>query len=160
MSINIGCISDTHIPIRASHIPEKIYDILNDENVKFIFFAGDLVTLKVVDDLESNTNAEEIFVVRGNMDKYEVKQKFPQIIEFELLGHLIKMAHKLHHISLKDNEVHLAIYGHTHKAKIGEKENTILFNPGSGTGSGFFTNRSIGIIQITKEKILPSIKKF
>ncbi|MHA1378252.1 MAG: metallophosphoesterase family protein [Candidatus Helarchaeota archaeon] len=160
MVINIGCISDTHVPTRASRIPEKVYEIFNEESVKIIFFAGDLVTLKIIDALESNTNAEEILIVSGNMDKYEVKKKYPKTIEYEILGYTIKMAHKLHDIQIKGDKVHLAIYGHTHKNKIHEKGRTILINPGSGTGSGFLSDRSVGIVQITEKKIIPSIKKF
>lgn len=160
MSVKIGCIADTHIPTRASKIPEKLYETFNLEEVNFIFFAGDLVTLKVIDDLEMNTNAEKIVVVYGNMDKYEVKKKFQQVEEFEILGHTIKMAHKLNHIPLKENEVSLAIYGHTHRNKIGKKGKIILINPGSGTGSGIFTSRSVGIVHITKENILPTIVQF
>ncbi len=160
MSVKIGCIADTHVPSRALKIPEKLYETFNLEDVKFIFFAGDLVTLKVIYDLEMNTNAEKIIVVHGNMDKYEVKKKFKQLEEFEILGHAIKMAHKLNHIPLKENEVNLAIYGHTHRKKISNKGKIILLNPGSGTGSGIFTARSLGIVHITKEKILPTIIQF
>ena len=160
MSIKIGCIADTHVPTRTSRIPEKVFEIFNLEEVKFIFFAGDLVTLNVIEDLQSKTNVEKIITVQGNMDKYEVKKKLPKIAEFEILGHSIKMAHKLNHIPLKESNVHLGIYGHTHKEKISNKGNTILLNPGSGTGSGFFTARSVGIVHIIKEKILPTTVKF
>ena len=159
MYVKIGCIADTHVPTRASKLPVKVSEIFNKEEVKYIFFAGDLVTLKVIDDLESNTNAE-IIVVQGNMDRYEVKKKFPKVEELEILGYNIKMAHKLNHIPLKESQVNLAIYGHTHRQKIGIKGKTILFNPGSGTGSGFLNARTIGIVHITKEQILPTIIKF
>ena len=93
------------------------------------------------------------------MDKYEVKNKFPKLAELEILGKKIKMAHKLNHIPLIENEVNLAIYGHTHRQKISKKGNILLINPGSGTGSGLFTNKSVGIVHITKENILPTIVK-
>ena len=160
MSVKIGCIADTHIPTRASKIPEKLYETFNLEEVKFIFFAGDLVILNVIDDLEMNTNAEKIIVVHGNMDKYEVKKKFPKLEEFEILGHNIKMSHKLKNIPLKETEVDLAIYGHTHRNKISKKGNVVLFNPGSGTGSGFLNARTVGIVHFTKNKILPTVVKF
>ena len=160
MSISIGCVSDTHVPTRASRIPDKLYEILNQESVKFIFLAGDLVNLNVIDDLESNTKAEEVIAVHGNMDRYEVKSKLPKLTEFEVLGHAILMAHKVKHIPLKEKEVSLAIYGHTHRNKISKKGRTVLINPGSGTGAGIFTARSIGIVTITKEDILPRIIKF
>ncbi|MFX1450465.1 MAG: metallophosphoesterase family protein [Promethearchaeota archaeon] len=160
MSVKIGCVADTHIPTRASKIPEKLYETFNSEEIKFIFFAGDLVTLQVIDDLEMHTNVEKIIVVHGNMDKYEVKKKFPQLEEIEILGQTIKMAHKLNHIPIKETKVNLAIYGHTHKHRISQKGHIKLVNPGSGTGSGIFTARSVGIVHITKENILPKIVQF
>lgn len=159
-SVKIGCISDTHIPTRASRIPEKVYEIFNLEKVKIIFFAGDLVTLKVIYDLESYINPEKIIAVQGNMDRYEVKQKYPEIVDFEILGHKIKMIHKLKDSLFKESGIKLIIFGHTHKDKIDKKGDILLLNPGSGTGSGLFTARSLGLINITEENILPTIAKF
>ena len=133
--------------------------MFKENDIKYIFFAGDLVTLKVVEDLEANTSAE-IICVYGNMDKHEVKKKYPRVAEAEILGYKIKMAHMLHLIPYKKENLDIVIHGHTHKEEVSQYGKTVLINPGSGTGAGNYRARSIALVYLSKAGITTTIKKF
>ena len=60
----IGLISDTHIPDRAKEIPQKVIDAFKD--VDLILHAGDLTSMKVIEELEK---IAPTIVIQGNMDR-------------------------------------------------------------------------------------------
>ena len=60
----IGLISDTHIPDRAKEIPQKVFDAFSE--VDLILHAGDLTSLKVIEDLEK---IAPVMAIQGNMDR-------------------------------------------------------------------------------------------
>lgn len=132
----IGVISDTHIPERASEIPEITFEIFKD--VEMIFHAGDLVSLEVRDRL---TDLAPTTCVQGNMDRY-YGLKFSKREFIEIDGVKIGVNHgevfprgdtqQLRYIGLEMG-VEVLITGHTHSAFITKLEDILLLNPGSPT---------------------------
>jgi putative phosphoesterase len=132
----IGVISDTHIPERASKIPENVHNIFKD--VEMIFHAGDLVSNSVLDELNLIAPTK---CVQGNMDRY-YGSKHPEREKIELKGLKIGLNHgevyprgdtqQLYYIGLEMN-VDVLITGHTHWPFIHELKDMILLNPGSPT---------------------------
>lgn len=132
----IGVISDTHIPERASKIPDIVFEMFKD--VDIILHAGDLVSLDVLDELEEVAPTR---CVQGNMDRYYgLKLSKNDIITAR--GHKIGLNHgevyprgdtqQLKYIALELG-VNILITGHTHWAFIKEFDDIILLNPGSPT---------------------------
>jgi putative phosphoesterase len=132
----IGVISDTHIPDRASKIPEIIFSIFKD--VEMIFHLGDLTSPHVKADLEK---IAPTYCVQGNMDRYNgLNLPKNKIIEVE--GIKIGLNHgevyprgdtqQLKYIALQ-LDVKVLITGHTHQAFINEIGDILLLNPGSPT---------------------------
>ena len=66
--MKIGVISDTHIPIAAPRLPQKVYDHFKDCDL--IIHAGDAVEMSVIEDLGK---LAEVKAVCGNMDSPEMK---------------------------------------------------------------------------------------
>lgn len=132
----IGVISDTHIPERASEIPENVFETFKD--VELILHAGDLVTLSVRDKLE---NLAPTICVQGNMDRY-ARLKLPEREVMDLEGIKIGLNHgevyprgdtqQLSYIAMEMG-VEVLITGHTHWSFIHELDEILLLNPGSPT---------------------------
>lgn len=69
----IVVLSDTHIPVRAASIPEKL--IKEFKNADLIIHAGDFQTIEIFNDLEKYGN---LIAVYGNMDSDDVAKKLPE----------------------------------------------------------------------------------
>ncbi|MDI6856510.1 MAG: metallophosphoesterase [Candidatus Thermoplasmatota archaeon] len=159
----IGLISDTHIPIRAEKIPEKVFYIFKD--VDLIIHAGDLIELKVIKELEK---IAPVIAVYGNMDKDEVKEKLPEISSVNILDWKIGVMHNPHSFFgmsrmrkiAKQNKFKIFVFGHTHKPLI-KQEEILFINPGSATNPlpPFLVKPSVVLLKVTKEKIEPKIVK-
>jgi putative phosphoesterase len=132
----IGVISDTHIPERASKMPEMVLKTFED--VDIILHAGDLVSLAVRDELEELAPTT---CVMGNMDRYQ-GLKLPKRKVLVIDGVKIGLDHgevyprgdtqQLRYIGLEMG-VKFLITGHTHWSFIHEIEDMVLLNPGSPT---------------------------
>lgn len=132
----IGAISDTHIPERASEIPENVFEIF--KGVDMILHAGDLISLDIRDALN---NIAPTTCVQGNMDRY-YGTKLPEREVLEVEGVKIGLNHgevyprgdtqQLRYIGLEMG-VNVLITGHTHYAFINQVKDLLLLNPGSPT---------------------------
>jgi len=155
----IGIISDTHIPLRANKVPEIVFELFSD--VDLILNAGDLVELKVLEELKK---IAPVIAVKGNMDQFE--NELPQKI-------IIKINNKFNiglfhgegegdtlnkRISNYFENVDYIVFGHTHQAFNETKDNILLFNPGSACDTVFTETNSVGILHIN-EKIRGEIIK-
>lgn len=151
--MKIGVISDTHIPERASSIPQKILDEF--KNVDMIIHVGDLTDLGVLNKLRSISS--NVKAVRGNMDPDALKKELPEKEIFKIGNFKIGVMHgygapnnliELMTCAFKGEALDLIIFGHSH-SPFNEKRNGILFfNPGSATDKIFSPYNSYGIIEI------------
>lgn len=158
----VGLISDTHIPVRARKLPEEVFKIF--ENADFIVHAGDLVEISVIDELEQ---IAPVLAVYGNMDGPEVRDKLPRLDFFKFFNWRIGVIHdpgalfgtkKMREIALK-NSFDVLVYGHTHNSNVKWDGRVLFINPGSPTNPmpPFIIKPSVGLLKITKEKIVPEI---
>ncbi|MEW6074670.1 MAG: metallophosphoesterase [Candidatus Omnitrophota bacterium] len=160
--MKIGVIADTHIPDRADAIPEEI--LKEFRNVDMVIHAGDLVDVKVLQDLKRVCRNVE--AVWGNMDPAEVRELLPgkkimKIGRFRVglmhgYGHPDKLPELLLE-EFKNDQVDLVIFGHSHKPAEFMKNGIMFFNPGSVTDKLFTPFNSYGIIEINdaiKSKII------
>lgn len=151
----LGVISDTHIPERASKIPETVFKIF--EGTDMILHAGDLVSYEVLEELESIATTR---CVQGNMDRvYGAKLPKRDIITIE--GIKIGLNHgevyprgdtqQLKYIAM-EMDVKVLITGHTHWAFIKEVDGILLLNPGSPTVPRL-SDPSVMLIEIEDQKL-------
>jgi putative phosphoesterase len=158
----VGLISDTHVPARAAAIPEAVFKVF--ENVDYIIHAGDLVDLSVIDELEQ---IAPVLAVRGNMDPSQVSGVLPDVNLLKVMDWKIGVTHdpgslydlnKLREI-VKQNFLHVIVYGHTHTSSITWEDKTLFINPGSPTAPEppFLCKPTVGLLKITRDAITPEI---
>lgn len=161
--MRIGVVADTHMPERAKQIPQKILD--DFKTVDMVIHAGDLVDLRVLDELRSV--CPDVRAVSGNMDPVEVRTKLPQKEIIKAGKYKIGVIHGYGHPDnlldlmkkeFKNDNVDLIIFGHSHKPFNEKIDNTYYFNPGSATDEIFTPYKSYGIIEIN-DKITTKIVK-
>lgn len=132
----IGVLSDTHIPERASQIPEIIFELFKDMDL--IIHGGDLVSYEIIHQLEE---LAPVRCVQGNMDRY-YGLDLPKRDVINANGIKIGLDHgevyprgdsqQLKYIAMEMG-VEVLITGHTHWAFVKEVDNVLLLNPGSPT---------------------------
>jgi len=151
--MKIGVISDTHIPDRAETIPAKVLE--DFKTVDMIIHAGDLVDLKVIEELKKV--CANVKAVRGNMDPPEVTDRFPEKEIITAGNYKIGVMHgsgaPVHLVdfltrAFKDDDVDIIIFGHSHSGFNEKKGNILFFNPGSSTDKAFAPYNSYGIIEL------------
>lgn len=153
----IGVIADTHIPNSADSISDKILEAF--KHVDMIIHAGDLVNLKVLEELQSA--CPKVVAVYGNMDPQEVALKLPQKEIITIGDFRIGLMHgrgapsglisQLNEEFRNDN-VDAIIFGHSHQPLCEKIGKILFFNPGSATDKVFAPYNSYGIIEV-KDKI-------
>ncbi|KAF5066281.1 Calcineurin-like phosphoesterase superfamily domain protein [anaerobic digester metagenome] len=157
----IGVISDTHIPERASEIPETVFKTF--ENVDMILHAGDLVSPDVIDALKEIAPMK---CVQGNMDRmYHMELPESEVMEVE--GFKIGLNHgevyprgdtqQLKYIAMELG-VEILITGHTHWSFIKDLGGVLLLNPGSPTVPRL-SDPSVMLLEIENQKIDTEIIK-
>lgn len=157
----IGLISDTHMSSEADELPQRVIDTLR--GVSLILHAGDLVCLKVIEDLEK---IAPVVAVHGNMDPPEVRAKLPEINSIRILNWKIGVVHdagalwgkrEMRRIA-KENEFDVLVFGHTHRPYL-ETKPVIFINPGSPTRPvpPFFVKPSVGLLRVAEGGVEPSI---
>jgi hypothetical protein len=160
--MRIGVISDTHIPERASRLPEKV--LQEFKKVDLILHAGDLVELKVLDDLRLSCG--QVKAVYGNMDPLEVRDVLAEKEIIKINGRRIGLAHGfgpsgkiIESVSslFKNDRVEAIVFGHSHAPINETREGIFYFNPGSPTDRIFAAYNSFGILELEKDKIVGRI---
>ncbi|MHB9091726.1 MAG: metallophosphoesterase family protein, partial [Chloroflexota bacterium] len=81
-------VSDTHISVRARHLPAPLLAALR--GVDLILHAGDLVALSVLDELATVAPVE---AVHGNVDGWEVINALPRTRIVQAGGKRIGLVH-------------------------------------------------------------------
>ena len=151
----IGLISDTHIPDRAKEIPQKVFDAFSE--VDLILHAGDLTSLKVIEDLEK---IAPVIAIQGNMDRVNgINLPVAKVIEAE--GLKIGIAHgevypradtqQLVYLA-RELDVDILITGHSHQPKIEQTDGVLLLNPGSPIVPRL-AERTVMILEINNKEV-------
>jgi hypothetical protein len=158
--MRIGVISDTHIPVRAAHVPKRV--LREFEGVDLILHAGDLIALAVLDELRAVAPVQAVW---GNMDPPEVRTQLPvrQIVEANGIrvglihgeGSPRGLAERVAR-EFKDDPVQVVVFGHSHTPTIEYRGEVLLFNPGTPTDRVFASSNSVGVLEVA-DRIVPEI---
>jgi len=130
-------LGDTHIPQRASKIPEEFEKLFKSLDYDAVICTGDLTSESVLKYLKNLSG--DVYVVKGNMDTLPLPES--EIIEVGRVG--IGVIHgyqvyprgdreQLQDIGL-DMGVDILVSGHTHTPDV-YRGRIVLLNPGSATG--------------------------
>ena len=139
----IGLISDTHIPDHVRELPQQLKQVFH--GVDLILHAGDIYVTSVLDELES---IAPVLAAEGDDDYGEVlrdkRLKKEHILTVE--GVTIWLCHQyevwsqdglvkfaVNHWRRPEKHPDIIVFGHTHKATMGNGRNTLRICPGSAT---------------------------
>jgi putative phosphoesterase len=148
--VNVGVLSDTHVPGAAEALPAKVFELF--AGVDLILHAGDIVDRSVLTELETIARVE---AVAGNMDDAELHRLLPARKVLTLGRFAVGLTHGKYRIDvqkemlLKDfDAVDLIVYGHSHTPFWGTYGNVLFLNPGSPTDKRHAPYNSIALLTI------------
>ncbi len=138
MATRVLVLSDTHIPYRASKVPDTMLKLIDSLEYDIVVHAGDLCEESVLEWLKSLGG--ELYVVQGNMDYLPL----PETAKFQadditigvVHGHQVYPRGNLEKLTgiAKRLGVQLLISGHTHYPLVSMHNGVLHVNPGSLTG--------------------------
>ena len=122
-ALTIGVISDTHGLLR----PEAIEALIG---VDHILHAGDVGDPLILDKLRW---IAPLTAVRGNVDTSGVCHALPASYVVDLGGRYFYLVHSVDDLDLNPKAAGIAmvVSGHTHRAKIEDRQGVIYLNPGN-----------------------------
>lgn len=136
---DLAIVSDTHIPSRATTIPEPFRDRI--EAAAHVIHAGDFTTQQVLDNFQ-RIAGESFTAVAGNMDPR--KLDLPTVATLDIADHRFVVTHGTGSPSgyeqrifetTRSAEGDVGVAGHTHEVLDTTIEGIRLLNPGSLTGA-------------------------
>jgi len=165
----IGVLSDTHVPSRTDNVSEIVYEEFKNRNVDYIFHLGDFTSFEVYNQLIETFGEDKVIAILGNMDfDNRLKNKLPDRLELELIGHKILMLHGMGGPNMIIKRLqkkcdlsgfNLVIFGHTHRPVNETHDGILFFNPGTTTpiDNKFTVVSSFGFLKINEREIKPEI---
>lgn len=148
--IRAGLISDTHGNLRP-----QVFDLF--KGVDVILHAGDIGHLDIITELET---IAPVHAVHGNTDDFEVRGQYGEVVEVELEGVHITIAHghllgsptpRLLRIKFPNTQV--ILYGHTHVPLIDRHGTPLVVNPGAAGPARFNLKPSVAILHLPSLEI-------
>ena len=154
--MKIIVLSDTHIPVCADKLPQKVYDYIKKSDL--VLHAGDINEKFFLDELAL---LKDVKAVCGNMDSCELQKCLPRKLVFIAQGKKIGITHGcgcksdvLKNVKAAFKEkLDIVVFGHSHNTTNEEIDGTIYFNPGSATDMVTCKKCSFGVIDIDNSKI-------
>ena len=152
--MRIGVISDTH-----GKLDQKVLELF--AGVRRIIHAGDIGDEELIWQLEA---VAPVIAVRGNNDADTLC--FPNERMAVIEGRTFYVRHQFATVEkmtaaqqriIEQRMPDVVIFGHSHKAYSGEWRGTLLFNPGGAGPKRFNLPRTVGLLEIKDEEIVPHI---
>lgn len=151
-------LSDTH---GRSSLIDRVLRL--EKDAKEVFFLGDVVS--DIEDIKPEYPDRNFHIVRGNCDYF---CEYPLFDIVECGGVTVYMTHGHKHFvksgvddiikAAKDVGASIALYGHTHISAIEYRDGIYAINGGS-LALPRDGKASYGVIDVSKEGILPAIKQ-
>ncbi len=152
-------LGDTHVPDRASGLPEWVRRVVEGKKYDAILFTGDATEYSVIHYLE---RYGKTYAVRGNMDFLDLPRF--QIIDAD--GHRIFLFHSTEVRPRGDPDqlgeygktagADIVVFGHTHRRDVYSRNGMLFINPGTATGAwGGATDgepESLAILELESER--------
>ena len=143
--MRIGLISDTHGLLRP-----EVFDVFTD--VDHILHAGDVGSLDLLTELEA---IGPVSAVWGNTDGWDVRQRLPEVAQFEFAGLTVRLIHGQQYgaptaaaLAVEHQDVDLVVFGHSHRPEIHRARTTVAVNPGSAGPARFKLPTTVAIASL------------
>ncbi len=143
----IGLVSDTHGLLR-----NEVYAAF--DGVDEIFHAGDVGDPSILTELEVIAPVQAVY---GNVDGWDIRDRLPETIEVERLGHRIAVVHGHQWGSPRTEDLvdaypdfSVIVYGHTHQPLVEATPGILVVNPGSAGQRRFGRPVSTGLLALER----------
>ncbi|MBY7142673.1 metallophosphoesterase family protein [Virgibacillus sp. NKC19-3] len=133
--MNIVVTADTHMPDKGKQLPSRLIKELKKTDL--IIHAGDWNSMEVYHMLRTYGEVKGVY---GNVDREDIKDRFPAQEILEVHGHKIGIVHghgdkktteKRVLEAFEGEEVDIIIFGHSHIPLLRYFKKKLLLNPGS-----------------------------
>jgi putative phosphoesterase len=147
--MRIGVVSDTHGLFRP-----EVASVL--AGVEHILHLGDVGKVSVLEEL---TKIAPVTAVRGNVDREGPCGELPETEVRLFEGRYLYMLHDLStlHLDPAAGKFAAVLFGHSHVPNFYTRKGVLYMNPGSCGPRRFQLPVTVGIIEIVKSEINPSI---
>ena len=148
----VGVVSDTH-----GYLNPRVTELLRGDD--HILHAGDIGDAGIIEEL---SNIAPVTAVRGNNDRTGPESLFPEEETLALDGrkiyltHIVKVPKGPDHRSMEiynNTGVDLVVFGHSHIALQQQLGQVLFFNPGAAGKRRFKVVPSIGLLELTEERV-------
>ncbi len=145
----IGVISDTHGLVR----PQVVEALTGAE---LIIHAGDIGNMDVLKTLET---IAPVIAVRGNNDRGVWADYLPLTNVVEHHGHFLYVVHELDHLDIDPvaADMSAVICGHSHRARVEQRQSVLYLNPGSAGPRRFTLPITVARLLLTDRGLAPEI---
>ena len=145
----LGILSDTHGLLR----PEAL-ELLS--GVDLIIHAGDIGAQKVIDQL---ADIAPVLAIRGNVDKGEWSEAYPDDRHVEVEGKQIYVLHNRRDLNFNPESkgLDVVISGHSHKPLIETIDGVLYVNPGSAGPRRFTLPIALAKLEIVGDSVAAQI---
>ena len=150
--MRVGLLSDTHGRLRREVFTEL-------DGVDRVLHAGDIGPYDLLVELEA---IAPVTAVYGNTDRFDVRERVPEVARLELAGHTVALIHGHQLGSPKPDGLRAAlpdagiiVYGHTHQPVVDRGDGALVINPGSAGAPRFGLLPSLAILTFDPE---PSVE--
>jgi putative phosphoesterase len=150
--MDVVLVSDTHVPSRASTIPEWVCERLRTADR--VVHAGDFDSVAAFETVRDLAGGEAVLTaVRGNADPPTVD--LPRVATLDVEGVRLAVTHGDRFRSGTDfvgfaheNDADVAVAGHTHSHVDEDHDGVRLLNPGSATGAAPADETSLSVLSV------------
>jgi putative phosphoesterase len=164
--MNVGVVSDTHLPRFGDRLPAELHRGLGRAHVELILHLGDFTGPEVPRLLEEVAPLE---AVAGNNDPPALVRRFGRRKILTLGGVRIGMVHGdgTHGTTIgrsvaafEDEPVDVICFGHSHQPVCERRDRLWLVNPGSPTDRRTQPRYSYAILTIERARVVPRLVFF
>lgn len=147
--MKFGVVSDTHGLLRPQVLPAL-------RGVDRILHLGDVGSPDILQSLEQ---IAPVHAIRGNIDRSGPCSLLPETEVLLFEDRYLYLLHDLGTLHLDPDAAKFAavLYGHSHKPHIAHRKSVLYFNPGSCGPRRFELPITLGLLEIRKGELLPSI---
>lgn len=166
MSQSVVIVGDTHVPTRASSIPEWVTDAVAEAD--HVVHTGDLTGPAVLERLREL--APDLTAVTGNMDPNEID--LPAVDTLDVAAVRFAVTHgtgppegyeeRIREVAIefeRDDGVTVGVGGHTHECLDEVVDGVRLLNPGSATGAAPASETSIMVCEVDGADLSVEIRR-
>lgn len=147
--VRIGLISDTHGLLR----PQAVAALQGSD---FIVHGGDIGNAQILQELGA---VAPVTAVRGNNDGGDWAEGVPETALLEAAGIRIHVLHDLKELSLDlaGNAIRVVVSGHSHRARVQERDRVLFVNPGSAGPRRFKLPATVAQLRIDGPQVAAEI---